>query len=186
MSSTQEIDLLQVLPPLLTQAGALNGIAELQGVLCGYLSGGLRFADHDWVNLAKEALDLAEDPGHDLNDALVALYHQSLKQLMRDDFGFVLLLPADEADLSLRSEALGEWCQGFLVGIGHTGLGQQDSLDEEVLEMLSDLVAISQIDISEMSEDLESDYFAVAEYVRMSAIKLFMEFNSKDVKPAVH
>lgn len=174
------------LTELLADAGALNSVAELQGVLCGYLCGGLRFEPHEWVNLAKDAMDLADDPRADLQDALQSLYAVTLSQLQDDDFALALQMPEDDADLAVRGEALGEWCQGFLAGIGHTGLGQEDSLDEDVLEMLSDLVAISQIDVAEMGDGAESDYFDVAEYVRMVSMKLFMEFNQKKAAPLVH
>ncbi len=171
---------------LLKGAGALNSVAELHGVLCGYLCGGLRFELHEWVSLAKDAMDLVDEPNGDLQTALHEMYDATLRQLQSTDFSLALVMPGDEITLLERSQALGEWCQGFLAGIGHTGLGQNDSLDEEVLEMLSDLVAISQIDVTEMGDDMESDYFDVAEYVRMVSIKLFMEFNLKDSTPVVH
>ena len=80
----------------------------------------------------------------------------------------MLLLPSDDAPLAERAVALGQWCQGFLAGFGLTA-GDR-ALSSEAMEVLQDLSAIAQIqDSLEESEDGETDYMEVMEYLRGAA-----------------
>jgi uncharacterized protein YgfB (UPF0149 family) len=94
----------------------------------------------------------------------------------------VLLLPGDETALAERAVALGQWCQGFLAGFGQNAGGLE--LSVEAKEVLQDLVAISQVqDALEESEDGESDYMEVMEYLRVAPLLLFTEL-AKPAEPA--
>ena len=104
-------------------------------------------------------------------------------ELTSDDMTVVLLLPTDDAPLAERAAALGQWCQGFLTGFG---LNSRDSsaLSTEATEVLQDLAAIAQVqDALEESDDGESDYMEVMEYLRVAPLLLFTETN-KTVEPA--
>ena len=101
----------------------------------------------------------------------------------REFLAHELLLPSDDAPLTERAAALGQWCQGFLAGFG---LNSRDSsaLSVEATEVLQDLAAIAQVqDALEESDDGESDYMEVMEYLRVAPLLLFTETN-KTVAPA--
>jgi hypothetical protein len=109
-------------------------------------------------------------------------------ELTSDDMTVVLLLPSDDAPLGERAIALGEWCQGFLAGFGLTA--RDNEISTEAMEVLQDLAAVAQVqDALEDSEDGETDYMEVMEYLRVAPLLLFTECNKPAVpepKPSLH
>jgi hypothetical protein len=102
-------------------------------------------------------------------------------ELTSDDITVVLLLPSDDEPLLARTTAMGQWCQGFLNGFARIG-GQ--SLSDDARDVVQDLAAIAQIqDALEESEDGESDYMEVMEYLRVAPLLLFTE-TKKTAEPA--
>ncbi len=79
-------------------------------------------------------------------------------------------------------------CQGFLAGFGLTY--RANALSVEATEVLQDLAAIAQVqDALEESDDGESDYMEVMEYLRVAPLLLFTEVNKPAepaVKPSLH
>nr|GFA59432.1 hypothetical protein [Tanacetum cinerariifolium] len=108
-------------------------------------------------------------------------------ELTGDDMAVVLLLPGDDEPLTARTAAMGQWCQGFLNGFARVG---SQPMSEDARDVLQDLAAIAQIqDTLEESEDGESDYMEVMEYLRVAPLLLFTEFNKKaepEAKPSLH
>jgi hypothetical protein len=80
-----------------------------------------------------------------------------------------LLLPGDETPVTERATALGQWCQGFLYGLGSSPLPDVDQLPEEVAEIVRDLTALTQIgvDADEPLEESEQAYAELVEFVRV-------------------
>ena len=130
---------------------------------------------------------LETDPEDNVRQALIGLQEMVKQELTGDDMVVVLLLPGDDESLTARTAAMGQWCQGFLIGFARVG-GQ--SLSEDARDVLQDLAAIAQIqDTLEESEDGESDYMEVMEYLRVAPLLLFTEFNKKaepEAKPSLH
>lgn len=131
---------------------------------------------------------LAPPPEDNIRQALIGLQEMVKGELTSEDMTVVLLLPTDDEPLTERAIALGQWCQGFLTGFG---LGFRDgTLSEEANEVLQDLAAIAQVqDALEESEDGESDYMEVMEYLRVAPLLLFTECNKPAVpepKPSLH
>lgn len=162
---------------LIIPKGALNSAAELHGMLCGKLCGGAQPSTQEWQQDALEFLDLAEGADGEILAALEALRAESVAQLQSSEFGFVLMLPGDDAELDLRASALGEWCHGFLSGFGSAGVKPETDIPADAAEALRDMAAIVQIEVDGSSEEDEAGFFDVAEYVRMAALSLFLEFN---------
>lgn len=165
---------------LLVPLGALNSPAELHGMVCGKLSGGARFSESEWLQAVVEYMDLAQDMPADTNTAVTQLYPISLAQLGDDSFSLELLLPDDDTELPLRADALGQWCQGYLSGFGSSGIKGESSMSSEVADALRDIAAIVQIDVEDDDENEESEanLLEITEYVRLSAINVFMECGS--------
>lgn len=184
MSTVEPLMTYEELNHLLVPLGALNSPAELHGLLCGKLAGGQRLSSDDWLTEALAFLDVitSEEEGvvGDTDGrgqtAVARLYPTVLAQLQDPNFGFQLLMPSDEADISLRAAALGEWCHGFLSGFGSAGLDPEAQFSAEAAEALRDMAAIVSIGDGVEEEDAEADFTDLVEYVRMAALTLFDDF----------
>lgn len=178
----------------LAAAGALGGPAELQGMLCGRLCGGIALAEPELLALAADFLALEDDGLQQVAVVVKDLHDQLRAQLVGGQLNLRLMLPEDDETMTRRLTALGDWCQGFLVGLGQGGLGAPGQLTPEVNEILQDLAAIAQVDDdvdeSVEDEDDEAAYAELVEYVRIVAITLHEELADPDapepVKPTLH
>lgn len=145
------------------------GASELHGGLCGWLAGG--GADRaDWL-----APVLADDtlPTPVAGGALDRLRVASAAQLDDRSFGFTLLLPGSEASLATRSEALFEWCRGFLGGFGlSAGTAKLSSEGDEALADLARLAAAQADADSEGDEGEEDALTEIEEFVRVAVLLL--------------
>ncbi len=171
---------------LLNSNGHPVSPAELHGLLLGRSCAGAGFDADSW--LADAAHLLESEPVDNVRSALIGLQEMVKGELTGEDITIVLLLPGDEQPLSERAGALGQWCQGFLAGFGLNAGGKE--LSDEAKEVLQDLTAISQVqDALEESEDGESDYMEVMEYLRVAPLLLYTEL-AKPVaaaaKPSLH
>jgi len=117
--------------------------AELHGQLCGLLctQDGLQL--EDWLSLSLPEHD-ATTLSARVYELFQALLESSQAGLSSEDFAFQLLLPDDTAGLAARIEALGNWCQGFLLGISHAGVSDIQALPGELPEIVKDFLNISQ------------------------------------------
>lgn len=160
--------------------------AELHGLLLGRSCAGAGFEVDPWLIDAAELL--GAEPEESVRQALVGLQEMVKGELGGEDIAIVLLLPSDDAPLTERASALGQWCQSFLTGFGL--IAGDRALSGEAMEVLQDLAAIAQIqDSLEESEDGENDYMEVMEYLRVAPLLLFTEC-AKPVaatpKPSLH
>lgn len=160
--------------------------AELHGLLLGRSCAGAGFDAESWLIDAVELL--GAEPDEPVRQALIGLQEMVKGELAGDDIAIVLLLPSDDAPLAERALALGQWCQSFLAGFGL--VAGDRALSGEAVEVLQDLAAIAQIqDSLDESEDGESDYMEVMEYLRVAPLLLFTEC-AKPVpltpKPSLH
>lgn len=171
---------------LLATSGQSVSPAELHGLLLGRSCAGAGFDPETWLADAAELLGNAVPDN--LQQALIGLQEMVRTELTGSDMAVVLLLPPDEAALPERAEALGEWCQGFLNGFGMAIADQ--ALSSEAMEVLQDLASIAQVQSAlEESEDGESDYMEVMEYLRVAPLLLFTECGKTapaESKPSIH
>ena len=160
--------------------------AELQGHLLGRSCAGAGFDPEPWLAEATELLGGELDAP--VRQALVGLQEMAKGELAGEDVALVLLLPTDETPITVRAQALGQWCQGFLTGFG-LAAGDR-SLSGEAREVLQDLATIAQVQSAlEESEDAESDYMEVMEYLRVAPMLLFAECAppiAPAAKPSLH
>ena len=152
--------------------------AELHGLLAGQLASGARMQPSVWLKTVSELLEISDLSHESSKVGLVGLYQQTLGQFESEGLNLVMLLPDDDATLTQRIEALGQWCQGFMTGFGYQGKQTDQSLSAESRETLQDLSQIAQIVGDEEDRaGAESDLMELEEYVRMAAIMLFSECN---------
>ena len=180
----------EALSGLLHRHNILTDAAEVQGILCGMLSGGMDPQNPDWKHSLDDFINTGEPLPTEVSGMVQALYTQVCQQLIDDEFALVLCLPEEAAPIVERGQALIAWVQGFMMGFG---VQQQElkSCSADVKEALQDFSEIMHMD-SEMPETEESEQalFEVMEYVRISAILCFAELGKSDrsgeVKRVLH
>ncbi len=160
----------------LQAANAEGGASEAHGLLAGIVCAGGNTAQEPWLDhlLGENTLSAAAGNARDL---LVAVCDDILRQFNDDSFGFDLLLPSDNAPLSVRTEALSQWAGGFLYGLALGGIREDVELPENVSEVMKDFYEISHARFAyETTDDAdEAAYMEIVEYVRMSVLLLHEE-----------
>ena len=148
------------------------GASDLHGSLTGYLCAGGKAGVDNWP----VALELEPDPATLRNEALHQLYRDCRAQLDDPDLGFEPLLPAEDAPVERRADALVEWCRGFLGGVGLSGSALGQTLSADANEVLADLgrIASSRFSYDDAEED-ESALSEVLEFVRVGVLLLHAE-----------
>jgi uncharacterized protein len=162
---------------LLTGNHVDHSPAELHGMLAGQLCSGVVAPDPEDIG------GLMEHP-QQLVPVVCKLVErlcgETTAQLAHLDYHFQPLLPPDEAALKDRVNALGAWCDGFMVGFAAGYIGPDSALSSEVREILADFgqfAAISE-DGEELSDQDEVDFMELVEYVRMATITLFQQLGA--------
>ena len=158
---------------VLAGARAVTDAPEAHGTLTGALCAAMNYGLDDWLG------ELFAE-GHyepDAAEALQPIYDSTRQSLISDQFEFLVLLPDDDEPLEMRTAALGQWCQGFLYGLGTSSIRNADDLPEQIAEVVRDLTAITQVgvDSSESEEANEQAYAELVEFVRVGVQLLFVE-----------
>jgi uncharacterized protein len=162
MSAPAFHDLLQALD---TEESLVHP-AEAHGCLCGALCVSAAYSIEEWLD---EMLGDSEPlpQGEDLQPEFVEIFQHTSAVLSGDQMEFQPLLPEDSASLVERTEALAQWCQGFLYGFGTSGRVRGRTLPEEVDEVLADFAQIARAaEAEETGEDQEAAYVEVVEFLR--------------------
>jgi hypothetical protein len=156
---------------VLTDERALADAAEAHGTLAGCLCTALGYRFEDWLLEI-----LPEGRAQPLAAAtLRELYAETSGSLRAPDMEFDLLLPLDAQSIDSRAEALAQWCQGFLYGLGSGAVQDASSLPGDLGEIVRDLTEISRVgvDIAQTEESNENAYAELVEFVRVSVQVIF-------------
>jgi len=163
---------------LFLNLGGLNSPSELQGMLCGQLCGGREFSEREWQRETLEFMDLEEVQLDQEQATLVAqLYKVTLKLLEDMNFGFYPLLPGEESSMRRRTEELGDWCKGFLYGLGVSGLNGEAEIAPDVADALRDMAQISLVSADEEDEVEKNEVYwqELCEYVKVAVLTVYTE-----------
>lgn len=158
--------------------------AEIHGILCGMLAGGMHMENKEWLGSMADFVNAGQPFSDEIEKLLLALFEDTCKQLQHPDFSFAMCIPEDGAPISERGQAVISWVQGFLLGFG-VQQEQRKSCSEEVKEALQDFSEIAKMD-AEMAdtEEAEQALFEVTEYIRISVMLCYGELgqaNSGDM-----
>lgn len=159
----------------LSQQGVIVDAAEVHGILCGMLCGGMSLTDQKWLEALSETINQGDAFSDPTQHLLNSLFNQTCQQLLEPEFALNLLLPDDQAPINDRGAALINWVQGFMLGFG---LHQQDLMQcsDDVKEALEDFSDISRMEEPmDADEESEKALLEVEEYVKISAILCFSE-----------
>ena len=173
MSSTPFIALNETL----ARAGTTCDAAECHGTVCGVLCAGADGND-TWLSQLMEEASGPEAALKNCRRDLLALRDLTRNLLQAGTLEFTPLLPDDDTSLAERTAALGEWCQGFLFGLGLAGERLKlDELTEEAGEVLRDMGQIAQAGFEGDADDDEDEtaYVEIVEYVRVGVQLLYEE-----------
>lgn len=144
--------------------------AEAHGLISGFLCITKTYSQ------SCEKFILGEEHGrqHKVGAMLHDIYQLSLQDLQSEDFSFMLLLPVEQTDIRQRVEALGLWCQGFIMALK---LAEIELETDETREAWSDLREIAEIDGSNLAahQENENAYMEVVEHVRVSVMLIYQE-----------
>jgi len=174
------------LAALLSAYGDAMSVSECHGVLCGMVSCNPALDGAEWAGrMLSGDLDEAveSDAGAEIDEAdraiLKAFFDDTVRQMGDEELGFQPLLPDEEEALEERIAALGDWCDGYLYGLGLGGIKDFGSFSPETQEFCADLVEISHIAFDEGDEGGgESAFFEIVEYVRMGAMMVHDELRN--------
>lgn len=155
--------------------------AELHGSLCGYLSAHGTASGLTWLDAIVD-----EPVSADLVDSerrhLLGLAAAALRTLEDGEYVFAPLLPAEPTPLAERVAALGQWCDGFVGGLGLGGLKRQNALSATGREAVDDLARIARTELTlDADDDPEGDEQALAEvleFTRMAALLIYEELRA--------
>ena len=171
--------------------GIIQEISECHGLLCGLICTQETLSQETWLDhLFEEGADhpfsLAHAPSSDTAQAewsvLQQLYSDTGIQIKDPEFSFRLLLPDDEQILAVRTQALADWCKGFLYGLGVGGMDSGLDATQNVQEIVKDCVEISRAYRDDEEEDLEIDeasFVELSEYVRVGVILIYEELQAE-------
>lgn len=162
--------------------------AELHGMLCGCICGGQQLQSDQLNQLVCQLLDAEPAEVAPIREIVLELYDHSVGQIRGGGFEIQPLLPDDEEAIEQRIVCLGEWCQGYLFGLGQSGLTNETQLTTDVADVLRDLAAISHVGLDDDSDDEEVSYTELVEYVRVAVLLVAAELDSSDQpkQPTLH
>ncbi|NKF50784.1 UPF0149 family protein [Shewanella sp. WXL01] len=165
---------------------------EVHGALVGLICGGVEQQGNAWQKALIDLMNDGQPLPNDLQHLITELYQDTVARLGDYEFGFTLLLPEEEVQLSHRVEALALWTQSFLTAIAVIQ-PKLNSASSDVKEVIKDLAEIAQVEFDvQDDEESEAAYTELQEFVRMSAILCYSEFgpeitpNEDDSKPTIH
>jgi uncharacterized protein YgfB (UPF0149 family) len=154
--------------------------SEVHGIICGIICATSGKIDTKW-----EKLVVGPKKSKNTLELLQRLYTLTYKEMSEFSFEFVLLLPDDSTDINVRAENLGLLCQGFLTGLQQSQTSIANRITPEVSDALNDLTEIAQVkyeDLSSTEED-ETAYFELAEYVRLVILMIYHDLKAGDQEP---
>lgn len=166
---------------ILGDARGLTDASEAHGTLAGALCAAGVYRLEDW--LGEILPDGRTDPM--TRESCRAYFEATARALRSADMAFQVLLPDDEQSLDERATALGQWCQGFLYGLGTSAIEDVTRLPGDVGEIVRDLSELTRIGVDgrESLESNEHAYAELVEFVRVGVQLLFEELAAYRVAP---
>lgn len=179
---TESNEWLHLEPWLKTIHVAMDAV-EFHGMIAGLtIIGGTQGQEH-WHELAGGAYDSNDLQHQEAWDGIQQLLKQLSEALDDPLLSFQPLDQGYDHSVAAQVEAMGLWCQGFILGISHQGLPPEEELSAESGEFLHDLTTISRADSFELAED-DSDLEALLEigaYIKTGVLLL-----QEELRPMRH
>ncbi len=156
----------------LQRCGSSFSGAQAHGMLCGRLAACGTDGVTAWRKQVLGSPASVGVPRADCEALLDELLTSTWQQLAQRQSEFELLLPADDKDAASRTQALADWCEGFLHALvtGNRDEAVRRRLAAEPLEeVIQDLLQISRATLGDDEETNELAYAELVEYIRVAA-----------------
>ena len=159
------------------------------GIFCGKSGTQNEPSDLSWQTILQDALHYEALPPKTLG-VLTDLQKQIQESFQDLNFDLNLLLPDNNETLEKRVMALGDWCRGFLCGLGLAGVTIENLETEIVKEIIQDLSQIAHIDthtsFDAYEEDNEKNYSDLVEYIRVATQNVQIELKLSQQQTTLH
>lgn len=176
----------------LVRAGAESSGSETHGMMCGLLCMG-KTAEIP-LALGPQLLPPDHSPDNpvilEFHAQLQTVHEQTVQQINDSLLEFDLIMPDESESLAIRTEALAQWCQGFIFGLGLGGYREDKSGEGDAVELIRDFAEIARAgydDDAAADEEEERAFTEVLEYVRVGVLLILEELQPVKLQsPIVH
>ncbi|MDX1795104.1 MAG: YecA family protein [Hydrogenovibrio sp.] len=162
----------------------LESPSFLQGMVMGLMCGDDTIKESVWIKRILEEAGI-KSVKESFLVALHELYLDAEKALNGSGFELTLCLPEDNESLTYRAAMLGQWCEGFLYGLGLAGKTEQ-KLKGDVAELVrdfGDIARIDTLDLVDPTDQEEADFMQLMEYVKIGTLTINEELNPVEGSP---
>ncbi len=162
--------------------------SECHGSLCGVLCAQRTFDPQPWAEYVLGTCDPDNAYVPETQQELAELCDSAIYALNDPEFGFQPLLPSDDESLQYRTQAVSQWCQGYLEGLRLGGIPHPDQLEGDAGEVVRDLFEISKaarFKVDDTDEN-EADFAELVEYLRAGVRLVYEELHAEPkTEPAI-
>ena len=172
----------QLIDMIIAQNDEMMSAADAHGVATGMLCVDERAEGLNWLqNIFAGEISLTDEE----KNLLLGLFERTRELLTSEGFEFELFLPDDDdCLLRVETEALQQWAQGFLYGIGYANAA--GDWPGEVTEILQDIVEISRLDPAVQGEEDEQAVMEIEEYLRACVLLIREELYDQGTVRQLH
>lgn len=164
----------------LRRCGSSWNASQVHGLVCSRLAVCGADALDGWLRQVLEDTDPDDALQQECAAQLRQLHDDTYRQLAERGSEFRLLLPDDAEGAALRTEAMAQWCEGFLNGLVLRVQGEllKERLSEEPLnDIIRDMLEITRASVDDEADDevTEVAFAEVYEYLRVAAQLVYEE-----------
>lgn len=111
--------------------------------------------------------------------ALLQAFDAARHSLREARYDFDLLLPGEDSDIGERTQALADWCRGFILGLLHNDAFTVAQLPGDAGEIARDMLAIGEAEAGAGdAEEEERALLELTEYVRVGIQLIYEELHA--------
>ena len=158
----------------LRRCGSTWNAGQTHGLLCSRLALAGAEGASRWLAQVLADTDPENTLCTECQAMLEALCTSTWQQLSERQSDFMLLLPDDDDSAQVRTEAMGQWCEGFLHGLVSETHGDElrERLASDPLsDIIKDLLEITRASVGEEADEQATDnaFAELVEYLRVAA-----------------
>jgi len=172
----------------LQKADADFTASETQAIACGMLAINISADKIAWTQLIFGKIEADNSLQIEAIKLSGELYEQCKRQLQDPNLAFELLMPDEDESLLLRITSLQDWCNGFLLGIGLSGVSNHKTLPDDSKELLADFTEIGRSGNFDLEDEnaTEEALEEISEYVRMGVLLINEELQPIKQSTLIH
>ena len=160
--------------------------SEVHGTLCGLLCANTGAAAEVWQQALWPNRPSGDLLAAEANEIFTTCHDITRLQLNDPNCEFQMLLPDDDDSLDQRVHALGDWCQGYLIGLSLGGIKDFAPLPDDAREIANDILEIARAGTTyelEGNEEDENAYAELVEYLRVGVLLINEELQPTQAPP---